>query len=379
MKNGNLYKVMAMMMALVFISAIGFAQSGKKELKKEHKKEQTMMIQIEIDDDGNTTSIDTIIVYNHDMEVEMQEIIVEVNKVLSENHEKLKEIKVDVLAEMEEGHGVYMIELSEKKEEMEKAFKDLQKELEGLEIEKEARERIEQAMETLESVDWESHAVSLESALISAHHKSFGAGEHETINVIIEDGDTTEVHTKVIVMDGKGKMPSDQEMNVWVTDDGEKKIIIKTVGDGGTEGKVIFINDEDMHHKSGSKKVMMVKAGGDMGENSHLFLMQTADEKDIEKAQAAGLKITAENKLDITNVNVEIENDETEIALKTDETGEMKVSLLDADFKKIKQIKAEEDDGMYKFPLDMKEMTKGDSKAKYMLIEQNKKLELMKL
>jgi len=383
MKNGNLYKVMAIMLALVFISAIGFAQAGEKELKKEqkkdHNKEQTMMIQIEIDDDGQTTSIDTIIVFNHDMEAEMDEILVEVKDVISANHEKLKELSVEVMADIEGGHEVYMIELSEKKAEMEQAFKDLQKELEGLEIEKEARERIEQAMETLENVDWKSHAISLESALITAHNEAFGAGDQDLVKVIIEDGDTTEIHTKVIMLDGKCRSLDDEELNVWVSDEDEGKIIIKTTGGGDAEEKVIFINDGDIHHKVGSQKVMLMTTDDDLGDNTRMFMIRSAEDEGIAKARAAGFKIDAKDRLEITNINVEIENDEIEIALKTSEKGKMKVTILNADFKKIKQIKAEEEDENYEFSLNFDELKKGDSGAKYMLIEQNKKMELMKL
>ncbi len=52
MKNGNLYKIAAFMMALVLVSALGFAQEETKKEKKSY------VIKMEIDDDGKTTTID---------------------------------------------------------------------------------------------------------------------------------------------------------------------------------------------------------------------------------------------------------------------------------------------------------------------------------
>ena len=369
MKKGNLYKVMATMMALVFISAISFAQSDKKELKKN----KSMTINIEIDDDGNTT-IDTIVMGDQDME----HILVEVMELVDENSEHMKEVTVKIIGDIEEGHHVLMMELSEKQKELEEAFENLQKEIAALEIEKEAKARIDQAMETLEGVDWNAHVLSLENAIIDAHHITSGDGESETIKVFIEDGDTTEVRTKVIFIGDEGKAASSQNMNVWVTDDGEKKIIIKTDVDGKSEEKVIFINEDGKSDGEVERIVMMSGGDSDTGD-MHMLMLRTAGISEIAKANEAGIKIDADNRLSINNVNVEIENDDAVIGLKTNETGKMKVAVLNGGFKKLKQIKAVENGGTYEFPLNLKEIMKDDSKAKYLLIEQNKKKELMKL
>jgi hypothetical protein len=329
MKKGNLYKVMAIMLALVFISAMSFAQSDKKELKKS----KSMIINVEVDDDGNTT-IDTIVMDKHDMD----HMIVNVEEIIGENNENLKEITVEIIGNMEEGHDVFMMNLSKKQKELEEAFENLQKELEALDIEKEAQARIDQAMETLEGIDWNAHVVSLENALEDAHHVVCGKGDSESITVFIEDGDTTEVHTKMV-----------------------------------------FVGDDDGESNGDVERIIMMNAGDKPSGDMHMLMLSTAGEKDIIKANEAGLKIDSDKRLSINKVNVEIENDDAVIGLKTDESGKMKVTVLDDRFRKLEQIKTEEDDGIYEFPINIKEMMKGDSKAKYLLIEQNKKKELMKL
>lgn len=369
MKKGNLYKVMVIMLVLVFNSVMSFAQSDKKELKKNN----TMIINVEVDDNGNTT-IDTIWNGDHDL----KNIMVEVQDILTDAGENAKQVSVQVIKDLQEGNHEYMMEFSEKQKEMEEAFNDLQKELESLEITKEARVRIDQAMKTLESVDWNAHVVSLENAIVNAHQIDCGSGEKETVNVFIEDGDTTEVHTKMIFMSDNGKAPSNQNMNVWVTDNGDNKIIIKTNKDGKSEEKMIFISD-DKESALGEEKIIMMNTGDNSTGNTQMIMLRSANEKEISNAQEAGINIITKDRLSINNMNVEIENKDVQISLKTDEKGKMKVTVLDGDFHKLKQLKAVKDEGAYKFPLDLEEINNENTTAKYLLIEQNKKMELMRL
>lgn len=374
MKNGIIYKVMATLLAVVLISSISFGQSKKKEIKKEKR----IMITMEIDEDGNTTTIDSIVMYDSDhdfdIDVDVDEIMLEVKHALSESHESLKEMKIEIIADMKDGEGIFCKELSEQKKEVKQALKDLQKELKSLEIEDEARERIQVAMDKLKEVDWKERAINMNHFIFDENERHFGDEEYETIEFIIEDGDTTEVKTKVLWVGDEHDGHGHHDKNVWVTNEGNKKIIIKTTGDGEHDENVFFIHEDDDHHNK-AKNVKVMKFSGDS--DVHMLMLKSASEKDIEKAQAAGLDIDEDNRLEINNINVEIDDNDAIIKLKSEEDGKMKVQFLDENFKKIKQVKTKEEHGTHQFPLNLKGM-KSDG-AKYLLIEQNKKKELMKL
>lgn len=378
MKNGIIYKVMATLLAVVLISSISFGQSKKKEVKKE----KTIMITMEIDEDGNTTTIDSIVMngsdhdFDFDVDVDIEEIMLDVKHALSESHESLKEMKIEIIADIKDGENVFCKELSEQKEEAKQALKDLQKELKSLEIEDEARERIQIAMDKLKEVDWKEHAINMNHFIFDEKDHHFGDGEHETIEFIIKDGDTTEVKTKVLWVGDEHDGHGHHDKNVWVTDEGDKKIIIKTTGEGDHDENVFFIHEDDGHHNK-AKNVKIMKFTGDS--DMHMLMLKTAGEKDLEKAKEAGLDIDDDNRLDISNINVELENEEAFIKLRTEEEGKMKVQFLDKNFKKVKQVKAKEEHGAHQFPLNLKELKNKEHKAKYLLIEQNKKKELMKL
>jgi len=384
MKNGNLYKIAAFMMALVFMSALGFAQ---EETKKE-KNEKHYKIKMEIDDDGENTTIDTIIIMSSDSEVDIDDIMKEIEVQMVVNQEHMKEIYVQMNAEMDELHEVREVEIAEANEEVEKALATLTAELENIEMEVEVRERLEEALKTLEESDLANTAY-VEKIIMKNHHPMF-ISEDGNIEVIVEsDGDT---EAKVIWIekdgehgehdvnvwideDGNVNKGGEHEVNVWVDDDGEKKVIIKKSGTVKGENMVFYGDHNDAKHH---KMVIIEKIDGDSHMDMDMLMVEPASDKDFENALAAGLPLKEEQRLKDIDLNISIDDDQDPVfGFKTKESGKMKLSYYDENFTKLKSVKLKEKDGMHTFPMNKDELK--EMKVKYMLIEQNGKADLMKL
>jgi len=398
MKNTILFKLFPILIACFSFVTISQAQSESESKPQnnaeEQKGEKSILIKIEVDDEGNITSTDTIITYSHNKTKHVNEVIVEVEGESSDNQENIKTIKVEIESD-EDGKEVFCINLSEKKEELEQVFKDLQKEIEDLEIDKEARKRIEQSMEKLQEVDWSSHYLSIKDALVDAHHEAFGAGEYEVVKVIIEDGDTTEYHTTVsskshnhdanvfVVKDGDDE--NTETVTVWVTDDGEMHM------HGDSEEQVIVVNsNKDKNHKT--VKVIVLSEDDDEDGHHHdsddhaeehhkhrMVKFETASKSDIEKANAAGIAISDDNKLVLRNLNIEINNEQVKIGVMTSEEGKLKVLALDDNFKTVKDIKSKKSGNEHQFSFDLNELESAHDEVKYLLIKQSGKLNLITL
>ena len=386
MKNTQLFKILPLLMACFAFVSISHAQS-KSEKQKEEK---SIIIKVEVDEDGNVTSTDTIITYNLDLNKEVNEVIVKVEKEVSDDQESIKRIKVEIESDFEDNKEVFCINLSDKKKELEKIFEDLQKEIEDLEIDKEARERIEQSMEKLQEVDWSSHYISIKDALVDAHHEAFGAGSYEVVKVVIENGDTTEYRSttrtenhhhdaneKVIVV--KSSEDTDGEtLTVWVSDDGEEHNI-----EGENVEVVVVDSDDDKAHKLIKVFVISEEDEDDQESEGHhksrSMRFESASKSDLEKAKEAGINIDDDHKLSLRNLNVEVTNDQVKIGLMTNETGKLKVLALDENFKTVKQIQSKKLAKEHQFSFDIKELEDDTESVKYILIKQNGKMSLMTL
>lgn len=399
MKNGNLYKMIAVLWALVVLSAFTFAQEADKKVEKK----KTIMVKMEIDDAGETTTVDTIIMFDHDMD--MEKILKDVRDAAFIDEARMKEIEVEVITGLEDAHKMMKFELSQSQEDLQKAFEDLQKELSELKIDEEAQKRIDEAMKKLEEVDWNAHGESLKNALMEAHHGVFFGDEGETHEIIIEGDDTTHVISKVMWVDKDCKEPSNQNVNVWVTDDGEKKVIVKTKVDGNSDENVYFFNKEDASDgkkliikssadsdsdqdfvfitKDGKKiegdqKVIIMEMEGDDDMKMNMTMIKSADDDDIKKAQEAGLGINADNQLEINGIDIKIDTEKGAVlSFESDESGKMKMTSYDENFKKVKQFKSEENEGKHLFNLSFDEFK--NQQTKYYLLEQNKKFELLRV
>lgn len=385
MKNGNLYKIAAFMLALVFISAVGFAQ---EETKKE-KKEKNYKIKMNID--GKNTVIDTIIIMNADSDVDMDAIMKEIEVQMEVSSEHMKEIHVELKAEMDEMHDMILIELKEVNEEVEKALETLQIELENLEIEAEVREKLNEALKTLEEADLRN--VAHVEKIIMTDHKPMFVSEDGLVEVIVEGEGDTEAKVFWIEKDGEHGEHGDHEVNVWIDEDGnvseggehevnvwvddngEKKVIIKKSGTVKGENLVFYGDDTDVKHP---KMVIIEKSERDGHMNMDMVMVQSASDEDFEKAIAAGLPVKEEQRFEDIDLNISVDGDQDPvIGFKTKESGKMKVTYYDEDFGKLKSMKLKENEGMHTFPMDQDELK--EMKVKYILIEQNGKSDLMKL
>ncbi len=351
MKKGNLYNLSAILMAFIFLSTTGFAQDKVKE----EKKEQKYVIKVAVDEDGENTEIDTIIIIRPDIDVDIESIMKDIEVEMELTKENMREIHINMTEEMGEIQKVIKMELKEANEEVEKAFENLQKELEDLEIETETRKRIDEALKVLEEADIRDVAVM--NKFFVDEHSSF-IHEDGRVEYIIDGNDTTEIHTSTIFIGEGDHMDHhhDSDVNVWVEDDGEHKVIIKKTSQG---------NDEDIFFHS-------------EGSHTDMIMIRPASEKEFDKAIDAGLPVNEKQRLEEIDINVNIDGDKNPvIGFKSNEDGKMRATYYNENFEKIKSVKLKENDGMHEFDLNKDDLK--DSNAKYLLIEQNKKADLMKL
>lgn len=372
MRKGNLYKLSAILMAVIFFSSTGFAQ----EKVKEEKKEQKYVIKVAVDEDGENTVIDTIIIMRPDVDMDIESIMQNIEVEMELTKDQMREIHINMTEEMSEMNKVIKMELKEANEEVEKAFENLQKELEGLEIETEVRQRIDEAMRILEESDLRDVAV-LEKIFINDEHSMF-IHEDGNVELIIDGNDTTEIHTSTVWIGEDEHMEhhGDSDVNVWVEDDGEHKVIIKK-SSKSKSGNVMFYGGED-DHKHGNKMVIVETVIDGEGSHADMVMIQPASEKDFDKAVDAGLPLGENQRLEEMDINVSIDGDKNPvIGFKTNEDGKMKATYYDENFEKLKSVKLKEKDGLHEFDLNKDDLK--DSNAKYLLIEQNKKADLMRL
>lgn len=368
MKKGNLYKLEVIFMALLMISTLSFAQNKGKE----DKKEKTYIIKMEVNDEGEITEIDSIVFATPYMNIDSLMEEIEVNMEITKD--RMKEIHIELKGEMSEVEKVIKMELKKANEELVKAFEILQKELEKLEIESEVRQRIDEAIKTIEESDLRNLALVEKFIMEDAHPMFF----HEDSNVeyIIEGKDTTEVYTSVVRMGGEEYLEHhyDSDVNVWVEEDGETKVIIKKAG----RGKEVISYEGEEVHEHGNKQVMVKKIVLEEASHAGMMMIHSANEMDFEKAMAAGLPLKEEQRLEEMEVNVNIDGDKNPlIGFRTGEKGKMKATIYDESFKKVKSLKLTENDGMHEFILNKEEFK--ESNGNYLLIEQNNKADLMKL
>lgn len=362
MKNGNLYKLSALLMIMVLLSAIGFAQTD--ENKKVIKKKKTMMISMTVDEDGETTQVDTIVFQTPD--VDLDELMKDVELELDLTKDRMKEIHMNILADFDETMDSISFKLDYHADELEKALGDLQKELDQLEMSEETQQRIQETMEKLEKMGEKSFHHFEE--FVMDDHPIFINEEGKVKVITHQDGD--EQTTKVIWIDKDGNESEREakELKVWVDSDNENKVIVKVDGDISEENEFVFHTDEG----KGEKVIVMEVMGEGM------TMLGSAKEKDLDKAIEAGLPIKKDQMIEELNINMEIKDDANPVvSLKTNETAKMTATVYNQDFNKVKKLKLTEKDGAFSFELDKKMLQ--DEKATYLLIEQAGKTDLMKL
>lgn len=360
MKNGNINKLAALLMAMFLMSAISFAQSDKKE----DEKQKTIMITMTVDEDGETTKVDSIVFESPDIDID--EIMKDVGDQLDISKEKMKEISEEIEAEIEAFSKTYSFEIEDQKDELDEAMEELKNELQNLDMEKEVQERIQNAMDRIEEAGKESRT-QMKRFIIDDDHPVFMDKDGKYEVIVEEDGD--EVKTEVIWIDEEGNVRKESSKEVKVLEDSD------------SDGRMII--------KSGGKKiekenVFVVKKSGDDDENividiedSDMAMITSSTEKDLDKAIDAGLPINKEKMFEEMDLSIEIKDDQDPlIKIKTEVKGKLKATAYDADFNKLKKLKVTEEDG--KSVLQLNDELK-ESKAAYILLEQGDKTDLMKI
>jgi len=356
MKNGNLYKVAFLSLILVLFSAIGFAQNDQDQ--KIIKKKKTVMITETTNGDGETT-VDTLVFETP--EVNMDEIMEE----LEISKKRMKEIHMQIETELGDMAKSVRFEIEDQSDEIEKAMEDLKNELKNLNVEAEAQKRIDEAMKRLEEVG-KYGRTHMERFIIDNDHPVF-VGEDGQIEVLVDDGKNIQKKVFWVGKDGEVEEEVSKEIKVWVDSDGENKVVVHSDGDDKDENVYVF---KTINKNDGEAVIDIDISDADMD------FISAVKEIDIDKAIAAGLPIDKEKGFENLDVSIQIKKDQDpSIKIKTNAKGKLKATVYDKDFKKVKKLKVDEEDGAFILQLNKEDLK--DSQARYILLEQDGKTDLM--
>jgi hypothetical protein len=323
------------------------------------------MITMTVDDDGETTTIDTIVFNVPD--IDLDSIMENINIQMDITKDEMKEIRMEILTNIDEAHDAMVFKMDKQSEDIEKALKDLQKELDQLEMDDEVQQRIQDAMEILEKMGTTSFH-HMESFFSEEDHPVF-VGEDGKIEVLVKSDGGTET-TEVIWIDDEGNVSKEtgKELMVWVDSDENKKVIVKKNGTI-TEEKEFVIHADD----GGDGEIIMMDFEG-----KNMMMLHSAKEKDLDQAILAGLPINKDQMIEELNINMDIKGEANPIVkLKTESAEKMTVTTYDEGFNKVKKLKVKLNNGENVFELDRELLKK--SNAAYILLEQEGKTDLMML
>ncbi len=195
MKNRNLINSISYILIIIIFSLTACSPNNSKE----NGEKKTISVTVEIGENGTTTTIDTVIVNGDESQVKT--IVMGINKMVSDHEGDVQEVKVEVLADIDELKEDYHIEIQQAKDELKDAVADLQKELAKLKLNDTERERIDKAVKKLKEVDWEAHADHLKMVILDAHTDFMDDMEGEDVEIIIKGDDTIKIIKKVIHID----------------------------------------------------------------------------------------------------------------------------------------------------------------------------------
>jgi len=358
MKNGNLYKVAFLSLALVMLSVIGFAQNDQNQ--KVIKKKKTIMITKTTDEDGEST-IDTLVFETPELNMD------EIMEKLEVSKEKMKEIHMQIEAEMNDVSKSVRFEIEDRSDEIEKAMEDLKNELKNLDVEAEAQQRINDAMKRLEEVG-KYGRTHMERFIIDKDHPVF-VGEEGQIEVLVDDGKN--VQKKVFWVDKNGEVEEEisKEIKVWVDSNGENKVIVHSDGDDEDENVYVFKTVNEI----GDEEVVDLDIS-----DAKMDVISAVKQRDLDRAIAAGLPIEKEKGFENLEISVDLKKDQDPlIKIRTNADGKLKATVYDKDFEKVKKLKVNKENGSYILHLDIDDLN--DSKAQYILLEQDGKTDLMRV
>lgn len=326
-----------------------------------------MMITMTVDDNGETTKVDTIVFESPD--IDFEEIMKDIEVEMNINEEKMKEIHMDIEAELSDLAHSFKFEFEDQKEELKEAMEELKNELKNLEVDQEVEERLQKAMEKLEEAGKYSRA-HVERFIIDDAHPVFISKDSKVEVIVDEDGE--HVKTKVFWVGEDGEMSDAEakELKVWVdaNDDDQKKVIIKSNVEVSSDENVFIVKKDG---KPGEKEIMEVIS-------DDVAMINSSNEKDIDKAISAGLPIDKSKLMEELDLFIEIKDDQEPIMkLKTNLDGKLKATAYNSDFKKIKKLDVTKEEDFHILKLNFDEMKKAN--AAYILLEQDGKTDLMRI
>ncbi|MCD6090439.1 MAG: hypothetical protein J7J72_02965 [Bacteroidales bacterium] len=294
-------KTLRIALFLIF-GAIITLHSYAQEVKKENKTKFRMEV---IDNEGNKKVIDTT--FTFDSSKDYSEILRQIKEQAGFSEEEIAKMKsaikghikhFDVDMEVMGDHFdkdslhkhmmVVREELNSGKEKLENALLQLKEELESMKMNEGAMEKLEKAMEELQNMEWNEHAKHLKTRLNDMHDEFFD----QNMNVFVVDGNTTRKH-------------------VWVDDDGEKRIVIKT--DIDVEGDSLLWNSKEGH--------IMIFIGDNSLENEDDWVGKKGEKLLIKKLNKDGNTIFFGDDADLELIE-ELDGDQKVIIKKLKEESE---------------------------------------------------------
>jgi|GEM_PF-5739756 hypothetical protein len=362
MKNGILYKLMSLLWALVLSASISMAQTYTKTVKQE----KTIMVKMEVSDDGKTTQVDTIIMMNP---ADLKEIEKIVELELKENGNQIKVITSmadDKVFAMEKEME---FEWEQKEAAAEAALKTIENELKNLKLDVETMQRMNEALEVLHQ---STEKKVIKKIVIDSDHLNLG-NDSMMVKVFVDSDMHGDSAKRMIWVETTVDDAGNHNITTREGKDGEKTIIMVDSAGSVNGRNMVFV---DGGQPLNNHKVVMMHAGNKG--NMQMQMLLPADKSDLEKAIAAGLELKPENKFSKLEMDIKIQGDEEPVMyLSTDQSGKMKATYLSADFGKIETIKLDENNGKHLLPLKKDELKAKN--AKFILLEQNKKTELLKI
>ncbi|OYT16277.1 MAG: hypothetical protein B7C24_08615 [Bacteroidetes bacterium 4572_77] len=162
------------------------------------EEENRVTITVDMDENGTTTTIDTIIINRNG---DLNDIMIDVKKLITDHKGEINEATIEVIEELNEAKNEIREELLESKGEWLEAIKDLKSELSQIEVDKETQKRINKAIERLEYTDWsrlEDNATKVKTIIMKTHGNIMDELDGVDVEVIIEGEDTIKIIKKTV-------------------------------------------------------------------------------------------------------------------------------------------------------------------------------------
>lgn len=321
---------------------------------------------MEVSDDGKTTKVDTIVIMSPGSADEIEKIV---ELELEENGNQIKVITTitdDKVLAMEKE---LEFNWEQKEAAVEAALETIENELKNLKLDVQTQQKMNEALEVLHQ---STEKKVIKKIVIDSEHMNLG-NDSMMVKVYVDSDMPADSTKKMIWVETTVDDSGNHNITAWEDRDGEKTIIIQDSSMSVNGKKMVFVDGgQAIKHK----KVIMMEAVSDSPSN--MLMLLPADKAEIEMANAAGLELKSDNKFANLEMDITIKGDEEPVMrLSTRESGKMKATYFNSDFGKIESVKLEEVDGKHLLPLKKDEIK--SKKVRFILLEQNKKTELLKV